>query len=321
MRGRLKLPQPSTAIATLALFVALGGTSYAVTGGTPYSTVRINGSQLKDRSVSGVKLEKHTVTGAEIDVGHLPQVPSARSANQAHYAVSAQSAQSANTADTATTITGKISGNQVTSAVASAVSAQTATNATSAQTATSANSAQTAVNATSAQNATNAQNAVHAMTAQSLTGTIDASQITGSVAAAASATNATSATTATSATYLDGDQFANIDVTSGSSSDVKLVSNIAGLTIAMRCISGSVYLDATTAANNASYGIGAVANGASKFISYQGNFSTSNTDILTVTAPSQVSFSYAQGGQVASGTFTAYDAGGTCSAFGTASYS
>ena len=67
MRSKLRL-QASTVIATLALFVALGGTSYAV-GNT------INGSQLKNRSVAGKKLKNHTVTGTQVNVSGYPEGP------------------------------------------------------------------------------------------------------------------------------------------------------------------------------------------------------------------------------------------------------
>ena len=51
MRFKLRL-QPSTVIATLALFVAMGGTSYAVSNS-------ISGSQLKNHSVAGINGEPH----------------------------------------------------------------------------------------------------------------------------------------------------------------------------------------------------------------------------------------------------------------------
>lgn len=60
-------------VSSLALFVALGGTSFAV-------MAKINGASLKNRSVSGEKLERHTVDAAELDVAKLPEVPSARQA-------------------------------------------------------------------------------------------------------------------------------------------------------------------------------------------------------------------------------------------------
>ncbi len=72
MRSKLKIT-PATVLAALALFVALGGTSYAISS--------INGSLLKNRSVAGVKLKKHTVTGSEVNVSSFPKVPSSHLAD------------------------------------------------------------------------------------------------------------------------------------------------------------------------------------------------------------------------------------------------
>jgi hypothetical protein len=71
---RFRRPKHGTVVAYLALFIALGGTSYAVT--------RINGSALKDRSVAGKKLKKNTVTGVEIKESKLGKVPTALNASQ-----------------------------------------------------------------------------------------------------------------------------------------------------------------------------------------------------------------------------------------------
>jgi hypothetical protein len=48
----------SMVVAYLALFVALGGSGYAA--------VKINGKDIKRRSVAGAKLKKNTVTGTEV---------------------------------------------------------------------------------------------------------------------------------------------------------------------------------------------------------------------------------------------------------------
>jgi hypothetical protein len=61
-------------VATLALFIALGGSSYAVT--------KISGSQLKDDSVAGKKLKRNTVGGKRIKESSLGAVPSARNAGR-----------------------------------------------------------------------------------------------------------------------------------------------------------------------------------------------------------------------------------------------
>jgi hypothetical protein len=57
------------AVALLALFVALGGTGYAA--------ARINGRTITDRSISGAKLKRNTLTGRQIDESRLGRVPSA----------------------------------------------------------------------------------------------------------------------------------------------------------------------------------------------------------------------------------------------------
>jgi hypothetical protein len=59
-------------MATLAVFIALGGSSYAA--------IRISGSQLKNRSVSGKKIKRNTLGGATIRESRLGTVPSARRA-------------------------------------------------------------------------------------------------------------------------------------------------------------------------------------------------------------------------------------------------
>ena len=71
--SRLRLPSPAMAVALLALFVALGGTGYAVT--------KINGKVLKDRSVPAKKLKKDQLTGTEINEGKLGKVPAAAQAD------------------------------------------------------------------------------------------------------------------------------------------------------------------------------------------------------------------------------------------------
>jgi len=56
-------------MATLAVFIALGGSSYAVT--------RLSGSQLKNRSVRAAKIARNTLTGTEIRESRLASVPNA----------------------------------------------------------------------------------------------------------------------------------------------------------------------------------------------------------------------------------------------------
>ena len=97
---------------------------------------------------------------------------------------------------------------------------------------------------------------------------------------------------------------------------------MAGLSLAMRCTGGDVDIDATTSVSGASYGISGIANGASPALrTAEGNFDSGSPATTVYAGPSQLSFSYAAGGNVASGNVTVFDNGGTCSAFGVAEYS
>ena len=62
-------------MSTLAVFIALGGSSYALT--------RIDGKQLKTHSVSGKKLKRNTLDGATIKESRLGKVRRARRADSA----------------------------------------------------------------------------------------------------------------------------------------------------------------------------------------------------------------------------------------------
>ena len=57
-------------MATVAVFIALGGSSYAVS--------KISGAQLKNRSVSGKKLKRNTLGGTVVRESRLREVPRAR---------------------------------------------------------------------------------------------------------------------------------------------------------------------------------------------------------------------------------------------------
>jgi hypothetical protein len=50
-------------MATLAVFIALGGTGYAMS--------QINGSEIKNRSIAGEKLKPHTLTAGQVKSGSL----------------------------------------------------------------------------------------------------------------------------------------------------------------------------------------------------------------------------------------------------------
>lgn len=69
LRGHLSY---ANVVATLALFVALGGSSYAA--------FTISGSDIRNRSIPGKKLKRNTLTGREIRESKLAVVPRARNA-------------------------------------------------------------------------------------------------------------------------------------------------------------------------------------------------------------------------------------------------
>lgn len=67
-------------IATLALFLALGGVGYAATK-LPKNSVGTK--QIKKNAVTGAKVKKHTLTGKNINLAKLGKVPSAGAADTA----------------------------------------------------------------------------------------------------------------------------------------------------------------------------------------------------------------------------------------------
>jgi hypothetical protein len=81
-------------VATLALFIALGGTSVAASG-------LISGTKIKKHSIPGNRLKKRSLTSAQINVAKLGTVPSAETAAAAAHATTADNAAHATTADTA----------------------------------------------------------------------------------------------------------------------------------------------------------------------------------------------------------------------------
>jgi hypothetical protein len=85
-------------VATLALFIALGGTSVAASS-------LISGSKIKKESIPGNRLRKHTLTSTQVDVAKLGTVPAAAhaaAADAAGHATTADAAGHASTADAAT---------------------------------------------------------------------------------------------------------------------------------------------------------------------------------------------------------------------------
>src|SRR3954452_3629284 len=80
-------------VPTLALFVALGGSSYA--------GLSITSKDVKNRSLKGGDLKKDTVTGTEIKESKLKRVPSAQNAATADVSKSSGTATTAGSAATA----------------------------------------------------------------------------------------------------------------------------------------------------------------------------------------------------------------------------
>jgi len=61
-------------MSTLAVFIALGGSSYAA--------VRISGASIKDRSIPAKKLKPNSVTSREVRESRLSRVPRSRTADR-----------------------------------------------------------------------------------------------------------------------------------------------------------------------------------------------------------------------------------------------
>ena len=92
-------PRHGTVVAYLALFLALGGTSYALT---------VTSRQIKNRSVRAIDVARNTLSGVEVNESRLSKVRTARradtagGADRAATAGTATRALSAGTADRAT---------------------------------------------------------------------------------------------------------------------------------------------------------------------------------------------------------------------------
>ena len=82
MKRRLRRPSPALVISLVALFVALGGTTYAATS-LPKNSVGTK--QLRKNAVTASKLKKGAVTAAKINTTGLA-VPIAKNADSATYA-------------------------------------------------------------------------------------------------------------------------------------------------------------------------------------------------------------------------------------------
>lgn len=96
---------PASLLAMVALFVSLGGISYAAATihGKNIKNGTVAGKKLKNQAVTGAKVKNDSLTGAQVNEGTLGKVPSAASADQATKATTADSAETANTANSANT--------------------------------------------------------------------------------------------------------------------------------------------------------------------------------------------------------------------------
>jgi hypothetical protein len=72
-------PSPAMIVALVALVAALGGTAYAAG--------RINGNSIVKQSIGGGKLKKKTLTGFQINVNKLGEVPLAKRTTHTFWAV------------------------------------------------------------------------------------------------------------------------------------------------------------------------------------------------------------------------------------------
>lgn len=98
MRSRLRAPSPAFVISLIALFVALGGTTYAATS-LPKNSVGTK--QLEKNAVTGPKIKNEAVTAAKINAKGLtvPNALHATSADSATNAATATNASHATSAD------------------------------------------------------------------------------------------------------------------------------------------------------------------------------------------------------------------------------
>jgi uncharacterized protein YjbI with pentapeptide repeats len=99
-----KRPSAASILALIALFAALGGTSYAAAtiSGKQVKNGTLTGVDVKNKSLSGADVKDGSITGADVAESRLGQVPSALNAAKASRADNATQAQKATAADTAT---------------------------------------------------------------------------------------------------------------------------------------------------------------------------------------------------------------------------
>ena len=102
------LPNPSLLISMVALFVALGGVSYAAAtiGSAEIVNNSVRSKDVKNGDLRGKDLKANTIGGTRVLESSLGQVPSAGNADSADTANSANSATSAGTASNASALQG-----------------------------------------------------------------------------------------------------------------------------------------------------------------------------------------------------------------------
>lgn len=102
MRKHLRRPSPALVIALIALFVAMGGSGYAAVklNGKNLKNKSIAGSKLKNKTITGGKLKNNTLGGTQVNESKLGKVPSAAKADTATSATTAGSAGSAGNSNT-----------------------------------------------------------------------------------------------------------------------------------------------------------------------------------------------------------------------------
>jgi hypothetical protein len=106
-RGFLRFLRGNT-LALLALFVALGGTTYAATA-LPNNSVgtkqlkknAVTNPKIKNAAVTGAKVADNSIKGADVLESSLGKVPSATNADNATHATNADNATHATTANSA----------------------------------------------------------------------------------------------------------------------------------------------------------------------------------------------------------------------------
>jgi hypothetical protein len=102
--SRIASRRPSAAlvVATVALFVALGGVGYAAAtiGSAAIVDNSIKSKDVRNEGLRGKDVGPDTLKGADVDESSLGQVPSAANADNAANAANAQSAVNAGNADT-----------------------------------------------------------------------------------------------------------------------------------------------------------------------------------------------------------------------------